>query len=84
MADLFSNNPNQTLPGSRHFTITPSDTVDMAIQPRALFVTVAGNLALQDKFGTNVTYAVTVGIIIPFRATRVLATGTTATVVGWD
>lgn len=71
-------------PATRHFTITPSNTVDMANRPRAIYVSVGGNLALRDELGVDVTYAVTAGQVILFRAVRVLATGTTATVIGWE
>lgn len=74
------NNPN---PADRHMAITPNDATVLDPIPRALKVTVAGNLAIADADGTAITYAVAVGDIIPFRATKVLSTGTTATVVAW-
>lgn len=74
------NNPN---PADRHFAITPSDSTVLSPTPRALRVTVSGNLALADADGTAITYPVLAGDIIPFRATKVLSTGTTATVVAW-
>ena len=70
-------------PAEVHYAITPSDSVDLATRPRALYVNVDGTVAIQDKLGTNITYNVTAGQVIPFRGTRVLATGTTATVVAW-
>ena len=36
-----------------------------------------------DEAGTVITYAVVFGEVIPFAAKRVMATGTTATVVAW-
>lgn len=74
------NNPN---PADRHFSITPSDSTVLDPIPRALRVLTAGNLALADADGTAITYVVSAGDIIPFRATKVLSTGTTATVVAW-
>ena len=74
------NNPN---PADRHAAITPSDSTVLNPIPRALKVTVAGNLAIADADGTAVTYPVFAGDVIPFRATKVLSTGTTATVVAW-
>jgi hypothetical protein len=74
------NNPN---PADRHMAITPNDATVLDPIPRALKVTVAGNLAIADADGTAITYTVTAGDIIPFRATKVLLTGTTATVVAW-
>lgn len=66
-----------------HFAIAPSNITDLAVRPRALYCTVAGNVVIRDQAGTDITYPVTVGQILPFRANRILATGTTATVVGW-
>lgn len=82
MADPFELHiPDLHDPASVHFAITPADT-DLAVKPRALYVTVAGNLVLLDKAGRTVTYPVTAGQIIPFRPVQVRA-ATTATVVGW-
>jgi len=84
MADPFSShNPKLDSPASRHFTITPSDNTDLATRPRALKVTVGGNVVVRDEGGVDITYPVVAGEILPLRAVRVLATGTTATVVGW-
>jgi hypothetical protein len=70
-------------PAARHFSITPANT-DLAFRPRALIVTVAGDVVIQDELGTNITYAaVPAYTILPIRAVQV-RTGTTATVVGWD
>ena len=85
MSDNFSNHQRGLeSPGDRHQQITPSDAAVVVPRPRALWVQAAGNLALEDANGTVLTYAVTQGQILPFRAVRVRATGTTATVYGWD
>lgn len=84
MADPFSSyNPRLSSPAGRHFAITPSDSVDLAIRPRALKVLAQGNVVVRDDGGVDITYPVVAGEILPIRAVRVLATGTTATVVGW-
>jgi hypothetical protein len=70
-------------PAIRHFAITPSDTVDLAIRPRVIKVLTAGNVALRDAGGTSITYAVLAGDVLQFSAMRIMATGTTASVVGW-
>lgn len=70
-------------PAGMHFTVTPSDTVNLEPRPRGFRVSTMGNLALMDEAGTTIIYAVTAGEILPFGAKRVLATGTTATVVAW-
>ena len=66
---------NNSNPADRHMAITPSDSTVLDPIPRALKVTVAGNLAIADADGTAVTYPVSAGDIIP--------TGTTAIVVAW-
>lgn len=72
------------VPATRHYAITPSDAVDLPVIPRYLYVLTSGNLSLVDEKGTAITYPVTAGQRLEFRATRVRATGTTATVAGWD
>jgi hypothetical protein len=82
MSDPFENTaPNLNGPAYRHFAITPADS-DLATIPRALFVTADGDVVIRDAGGVDVTYPVTAGQIIPFRAVQVRA-ATTATVVGW-
>jgi len=68
---------------TRHAAIAPSDSTDLPTRPLALYCIASGNVALRDETGTDITYPVTVGQVLPFRPVRVLATGTTATVVGW-
>lgn len=86
MADRFETYPSVgsiDAPASRHYAITPANS-DLAIRPRALMVTVTGDVIIQDELGVNVTYAaVPAYTLLPFRAVQV-RTGTTATVVGWD
>lgn len=75
---------NSSLPADRHFAITPDDGTDLAIKPRSIYVGGGGDIVLRDGGGTDVTYTVADGAIIPFRVTRILDTGTTATnIVGW-
>lgn len=85
MSDAFASlSKGLTAPADIHYAITPSDTVDLPRRPRALRVQTAGNLVVRDAAGTNITYPVTAGEVFVFRGVRVLATGTTATVVGWE
>ena len=71
-------------PAERHAAITPSDTLPVDPRPRALWCQTAGDLVIEDRWGTQLSYAVQPGQVLPFRASKVLATGTTATVYGWD
>lgn len=60
--------------------VTPSDTVDLTNTSRSIFVGGAGNVVAIMFDGTTVTFTgVTAGTILPIRATRIKATGTTAT-----
>lgn len=63
--------------------VTPSDAVNLpAVAQAGLYVIVTGNLAFHDASGQTVTLlAVPVFTRIPIAAKRVLATGTTATVL---
>lgn len=62
----------------RMAAITPSDTVNLAEQPRAIYVGGAGNVVL--VFGTaTATVPVLAGAVIPCRPTRINSTSTTAT-----
>jgi hypothetical protein len=82
MADPFANYATSVSgPARRHFAISPADA-NLAIVPRALFCTVAGNVVIRDEGGTDVTYPMVAGDILPFHAVQVRAS-TTATVVGW-
>lgn len=73
-------------PARFHRTITPSDTIDLAVsgeRPRVIVCMTAGNVAVVDDAGTMVTYTMTAGQPLLFSPRRINATGTTATVVGW-
>jgi len=85
MTDTFENFASSLdSPAEHHFTVTPSDTADLAIRPRALRIGGAGTIVLRDRAGADVAYAVQAGEVLPVRALRVLATGTTATdIVAW-
>ncbi len=58
--------------------VTPSDTVDLPALPRVLYIGGAGTLRLRVA-GLTVNFTVTAGTVLPVRASRVFATGTTAT-----
>lgn len=73
-----------TRPGAAHVAVTPSDTVDIAkvdyAYPRALWIGVAGNVAVVTPDGTAATYVgVAAGTLLPIQTRRVNATNTTAT-----
>lgn len=85
MGDNFKNYARgTTAPASLHAPIIPSDNADLENVPRAIYCLAAGTAALRDKNGTDVTYTLTVGQVLTFRPTRILATGTSATLVAWE
>jgi hypothetical protein len=65
---------------SEGFTITPSDTVSLKQTANAIYVGVAGDVALVTAGGSSLTFVgVLAGSILPIKARSVLSTGTTAT-----
>jgi hypothetical protein len=69
---------------SRHYSISPNNDTDLPVRPCALYCNVAGTVAIVDEKGVELSYTLVVGQILPFRGVRIKATGTTATVYGWD
>lgn len=70
--------------GVNALAVTTSDTVDFASYPKAIVVTVAGNLVVlplkaPDDGSHLITFtAAPAGFVLPFRVRRVMATGTNA------
>ncbi len=63
----------------RWAVVVPSDTVDMIELPKAIRVDGGGTIVLRGDDGHAESFTVSDGETLPFRPTRVLATGTTAT-----
>jgi hypothetical protein len=61
--------------------ITPSDSDDLSIAIRQIYIGVGGNVTVVDTAGNTVTHINVAqgGYIGPFSVARVKATGTTAT-----
>jgi hypothetical protein len=80
MEDRFSDNaPSISGPATHAFPITPSDTASFADATRAIYCGVAGDIAAIMLSGAVVTFAnVAAGTLLPLRATRIAAAGTTA------
>jgi len=71
-------------PADRHYAIVPSDGADLPRVPRSVYCAAAGTAVLRDHQGTDLSYTLVAGQILPVRPVRVLATGTTATLYGWE
>lgn len=67
-------------PATRAAAITPSDGVDVAVVPRALYCLVSGTVrvTVRDSVAPVDLYMLA-GVPLPLRVVRVWATGTTAT-----
>lgn len=80
MADPFESYATSlTAPADDAFDVVPSDAVDLAVLPRALWINGAGTIKVTMKGGGVVTYAHPGGGWLDVRARRVWAAGTTAT-----
>ncbi len=78
--DMFKDFPTTpTSPIHDGAAVTPGDAAILAETTRALYIGQTGDLALRLAGGQDVTFRnVPAGSLLPVRATRVLATGTTA------
>lgn len=73
-------NAKLTAPGDGAIAVTPNDTTKLTKYARALYVGGAGNVTVLCRDDSVVTFtAVPAGTVLPIRAQRVNATGTTAT-----
>ena len=80
-ADQFEDfTPGLNSPVQGGFDVSPSDSADLAQVTRALMVSAGGDVTVTLKNGDQLTLpGLTPGVIYPVRASRVWATGTTAT-----
>lgn len=64
------------------FAVTPSDTAVFRKMASALYVGGTGDVTVRTEAGTSLLFsAVPVGAILPVRCDKVMATGTTATLI---
>ncbi len=83
MSDRFANTQSSlSSPASSGFAVTPSDSAGFSETSRAIYVGSGGNLSVRMLSGEVLTLAnVPTGLLLPLRATAVLATGTTASAI---
>jgi hypothetical protein len=74
---------NLTSPAVAHYAVSPSDTLDLPVRPRAIYVNTTGTAVLHDNDGEEISYELQAGAVLSIRPVRVLATGTTAQLVAW-
>ncbi len=65
----------ERLESSDMFTTITLDT-DINPRPRALWVTVSGNLVCKNKAGTSVTFPVVAGTVVPISPKQVTSAST--------
>lgn len=79
MADQFNDRSSGLeSPAYNAAQVVPSDTVDLAVTSRALYLGTAGDLRITTAGGDTVTLANVPNGVLPVRVARVHATGTTA------
>ncbi|KEQ03751.1 MULTISPECIES: spike base protein, RCAP_Rcc01079 family [Pseudorhizobium] len=80
MPDRFANvQASLSGPAASGFAVTPNDTTDLPEPTRALYVGSGGDLTVRMLTGETLTFAaVSPGSLLPLRASRVFATGTSA------
>lgn len=81
MTDPYKGFSSLTTQPERWAAVVPSDTVDFAELPKALFISVAGNIVLVGSDGVAETFPVTAGQYLNVRPKRVNALNTTATAI---
>lgn len=80
MADKFSSHAESlSSPPSGLIAVNPDDAQDLPQASRGINVAQSGDVRITAVDGTTATVAISAGIIFPIRASRVWATGTTAT-----
>jgi hypothetical protein len=81
MLDRFENSSaSLDGPAAHGFAVTPSDSTGLSEVTRALYVGTGGDVAAVLQSGASLVFvAVQQGTVLPVRAARILATGTTAT-----
>ena len=83
MSDKFGNyHAGLESPAERAFAITPNDSADLSVFPRAIYVGGAGNIKVTTMGGDTVTFSgCLAGTVLPVRVARVFSTDTTATLL---
>lgn len=79
MDTFISHNQSLDAPARAAAPVAPSDAADLPVLPRALYVGQGGDLAVTMADGQAAVFAgLSAGSLLPVRAARVRATGTTA------
>lgn len=78
--DFASNQEGLTSPADNAFSITPSDSVDLSHVTRGIYTGTGGTIVcILSNDTDSVTFSnLPAGVILPIRAKRVMATGTSS------
>ncbi len=82
MNDSFANSADQIIaPATRAVTIMPDDSVALSEVPKAIYAGSGGTIVMRGvrDSGDSVWSHIPAGSVLPFRATHIRATGTSAT-----
>ncbi|MBY4895366.1 hypothetical protein KUL25_21605 [Rhodobacteraceae bacterium N5(2021)] len=80
MPDPFDNHAiGLESPATLLVPVTPNDGTDLTMPSRAINVAQSGSVRITTTGGSTATVYIAAGIGFPVRATRIWATGTTAT-----
>ena len=80
MPDMFEDRSSGLeSPGYDAASVVPSDSTDLTITSRAIYVGTSGDLRVTTASGSVVTFSNVPEGILPMRVSRVHASGTTAT-----
>lgn len=73
---------NKMVPGRNAVSVTPSDSTNLAVPSRALWIGGVGNISVEMLDGsTQVFEGIIAGSLLPLQVTRVNSTNTTATLI---
>ena len=80
MADIFAKTaPSLTSPAMDGAMVAPNDTTPLAQVTRAVYVGGSGDVTAELVSGTQLSFSGVPGcVLLPMRATKIMATGTTA------
>lgn len=83
MQDRFADrSPDSSGPVFHGFSITPSDSLDLSEVTRALYIGGGGAVRVVTASGADLTFAaIAAGTMLPVRVCKVMAAGTTATLM---
>jgi hypothetical protein len=79
-SSAYTSTSSMSFPAEHAEAVTPSDSTDLLVVSRGLYVGSGGNISVITASGATVTFVgVATGTLLPIRVSRVRSTSTTAT-----